>query len=261
VLGVVSKTIVNATWGGSPKGVWFHGVFHGVLLVALSCDCAEPPGSLTAQSAAIHALRAFKGLVGRWRGVGQPKRTSAQGAWQENAAVIWELKPQSAGIRWDFEAGKLWKSAVLSYADTAQLYTLKTTLLDDSTRTYQGTLDQKRLVLESAPEVLTTDIHRLTMTFLSENRLTMLFEKRPEQQSFYTRVAEIGYQRDGTRLAAIGSGGPVCLITGGAGTLPVVYQGKTYYVCCTGCRDAFHDDPTGTLAEYEKTKFKQATAP
>ena len=160
-----------------------------------------------------------------------------------------------------FEAGKLWKSAVLSYADTAQLYTLKTTLLDDSTRTYQGTLDQKRLVLESAPEVLTTDIHRLTMTFLSENRLTMLFEKRPEQQSFYTRVAEIGYQRDGTRLAAIGSGGPVCLVTGGAGTLPVVYQGKTYYVCCTGCRDAFHDDPAGTLAEYEKTKFKQATAP
>ena len=63
MLGVVSKTIVNATWGGSPKGVWFHGVLLGVLSVALSCDCAEPPGSLTAQSAAIHALRAFKGLV------------------------------------------------------------------------------------------------------------------------------------------------------------------------------------------------------
>ncbi|MBS0201628.1 MAG: YHS domain-containing protein [Planctomycetes bacterium] len=33
-----------------------------------------------------------------------------------------------------------------------------------------------------------------------------------------------------------------------------MYKGKTYYVCCTGCRDAFNDDPEGILAAYEKKK-------
>ena len=82
----------------------------------------------------------------------------------------------------------------------------------------------------------------------------MLLEKRPEQQSFFTRVAEIGYQRDGTRLAVAGNSGPECVVTGGLGTIAVTHQGKTYYVCCTGCRDAFNDDPEGILADYKKRK-------
>jgi YHS domain-containing protein len=44
------------------------------------------------------------------------------------------------------------------------------------------------------------------------------------------------------------------VVTGGAGTIPVTHKGKTYYVCCTGCRDAFNDDPEGTIAAYEKQK-------
>ena len=40
--------------------------------------------------------------------------------------------------------------------------------------------------------------------------------------------------------------------------MPVMHKGKTYYVCCTGCRDAFNDDPEGILAEYEKNKTKPA---
>jgi YHS domain-containing protein len=50
-------------------------------------------------------------------------------------------------------------------------------------------------------------------------------------------------------------------VTGGKGTIPVTYQGETYYVCCTGCRDLFNDDPETVLAEYrerldEKRKAK-----
>ncbi len=52
-------------------------------------------------------------------------------------------------------------------------------------------------------------------------------------------------------------------MTGGAGTIRVSYKGKSYYVCCTGCRDAFNDDPEGILADYrarleERKKKKQS---
>ncbi|MGH7134575.1 MAG: YHS domain-containing protein [Pirellulales bacterium] len=38
------------------------------------------------------------------------------------------------------------------------------------------------------------------------------------------------------------------------GTIAVEYQGKKYYVCCTGCRDLFNDDPEGVLAEFCERK-------
>lgn len=221
--------------------------------MAFSAETDEKP---EAKSATIDALREYNGLIGGWRGIGQPKRGSQQGAWQEKAAAVWELKAKSTGIRLNIETGKQWKSALLGYDEKAKLFTLKTTLPDDSMREYQGKLEEKRLVLESVPDEMTKEIHRLTLTVLNENRMTLLFEKRPEQQSFYTRVAEIGYQREGTRLAAAGSSGPVCVVTGGLGTIPVMHKGKTYYVCCTGCREAFNDDPEGILAEYEKSKTK-----
>lgn len=200
----------------------------------------------------IEALREFNGLIGGWRGIGQVKRGSSQGAWQEKAEFVWELKPKSTGIRINVEDGKEWKTALLNFDESTKQFHLAATLPDDSTRSYRGKLEEKKLVLEGVDS--NKDVHRLTLTMLNENRLLILFEKRPEQQSFFTRVGEVGYQRQGTKIAAVGGTGPVCVVTGGAGTIAVTYQGKTYYVCCTGCRDAFNDDPAGTLAAYEKKK-------
>ncbi|MCX7411155.1 MAG: hypothetical protein NTZ32_24020 [Planctomycetales bacterium] len=228
------------------------------LSTAWVASCDEPNAKAEGKASSIDALREYNGLIGGWRGVGQPKRGSQQGAWQEKTVAVWELKPKSTGIRWNVETGKQWKSALLGYDEKSKKFTLKATLLDDATREYQGQLEDKRLVLESVADAKTNDIHRLTLTTLNENRMTLLFEKRPEQQSFYSRVAEIGYQREGTRLAAAGTSGPVCVVTGGLGTMAVMHKGKTYYVCCTGCRDAFNDDPEGILAEYEKSKAKPA---
>lgn len=214
---------------------------------------AENPAEGSAKPVTIQALQEFNVLIGGWRGIGQPKRGSQVGAWQEKADSVWELKPKSNGIRWNIESGKQWKSALLGFDETKKQYTLMATLLDDSSRSYQGKLEDKRLVVESEPDA-NKEVHRATWTILNENRVTLLMEKRPEQQSFYTRVAEVGYQRDGTRLAVAGSSGPECVVTGGLGTIAVAFKGKTYYVCCTGCRDAFNDDPEGILADYQKRK-------
>ena len=46
-------------------------------------------------------------------------------------------------------------------------------------------------------------------------------------------------------------------VSGGIGTIPVTYMGKTYYVCCTGCRDAFRDEPEKYIKEFEARKKKK----
>lgn len=228
--------------------------FAGVHLIrtngAIHAEEAAAKGP--AKAATIEALREFNGLVGSWRGIGQIKRGSSQGAWQEKAEFVWELKPKSTGIRINVEDGREWKTALLNFDETTKQFQLTATLPDNSTRAYHGKLEEKKLVLEGVDT--NKDVHRLTLTMLNENRLLILFEKRPEQQSFFTRTGEVGYQRQGTKIAAVGGTGPVCVVTGGTGTIAVTHKGKTYYVCCTGCRDAFNDDPEGTLATYEKKK-------
>jgi YHS domain-containing protein len=32
-------------------------------------------------------------------------------------------------------------------------------------------------------------------------------------------------------------------VSGGAANIAVSYKGKTYYVCCTGCKDEFNANP------------------
>ena len=41
---------------------------------------------------------------------------------------------------------------------------------------------------------------------------------------------------------------------GGTGTSTVSFQGKTYYVCCSGCRDEFYATPAKYVAEFEKKR-------
>ena len=222
-----------------------------VLISSRLGESAEPEPKASAKTASIEALRDFNGLIGSWRGIGQVKRGSPQGAWQEKAELIWELKAKSTGIRINVEDGKEWKTALLTYDDAARQFALAVKLPDGTDRKYQGKFEDQRLVLEGGDD---KEVHRLTLTTLNENRMLVLFEKRPEQQSFFTRVGEVGFQRQGTKIAAAGGSGPICVVTGGAGTIAVMHKGKTYYVCCTGCRDAFNDDPEGTLAAYEKKK-------
>lgn len=201
----------------------------------------------------IEALEGFNLLVGEWRGVGQPKRGSQQGAWQETGACVWELTKKSSGLRWTADKGKHWASTLISYNPAEKTYLVTMTLPDESTRELTGKLEKDKLVVESQPDAA-QEVHRLTYSILNENRITVLLEKRAEKQTFYNRVAEVAFQRQGTKLAASDGNGPECVVTGGKGTIAVTHKGKTYFVCCTGCRDAFNDDPEGILAAWEAKK-------
>ncbi len=225
---------------------------------------ADPKDSAPATHDAKAALGEFNSLIGEWRGIGQPKRNSADGAWSEKAEWIWDFHKEdkehkehkahdheAVAIKYDVKSGKFLTSATITWDAKAGVYHLTATLPDKSTREYSGKSADGRIILESQPDDA-GETHRLTITRLNEKRTLVLFETRRKGSTMFARVAEVGYTREGTKLAVEGAGEIECVVTGGKGTIPVTYQGKTYYVCCTGCKQAFEDDPEGILAEYKQ---------
>ena len=176
------------------------------------------------------------------------KQNSRRGAWSEKAEWVWKFSPNSSSIAYQITDGKFLKSAVLSYDPQKKTYVLATVQPDGKQRDYTGTLTKDTLILESLPDQEGA-VYRISIRRLNQKRTLVLFEQRNRGQSFYYRLAEVGYTRAGTKLAESGSGGPECIVTGGAGTIQVSYQGKNYYVCCSGCKQAFEEDPETFIAE------------
>lgn len=217
------------------------------LILAVADEPAGKPLSPEAKAAALEGLKHFNGLIGGWRGAAQPVRNSTKGAWTEKAEWVWEIKKDAVAVRYEVKDGQALKAARLTFDPEKKTYHLLTTLPDKSTREYAGKLDGNKLILDSQPQDGT--VYRITVTQLNEKRTLVLFEKRPEAGERFSRVVEVGYTREGTNLAVEGAGEPECIVSGGKGTMQVSYKGKNYWVCCTGCRDAFNDDPEGIIAE------------
>ena len=248
-------------------GAWTLISLLGVVLLAggpPAVRSAEPATSASlspAQKAAIQGeLEHWNGLVGEWRGVGQVMRNSNKDSWQETGAWVWEIKKDRVAIRYDVKEGKHLSSALLTFDPSKKLYRLTATLPDKTERLYTGTKTGNKLALES-PADKAGIVHQISITALNEKRTLVLYQTRKTEQEIYTRLAEVGYTRQGTKLAIEGEGEPECIVSGGKGTSTIVYQGTTYYFCCSGCRDAFNADPEGILAEAaQRAKKKAASA-
>lgn len=220
----------------------------------------KPPDEETAKRSRTdiqQALSPLNSLISEWRGSGQVRRGSNFGAWQETATFVWKFTDGTVGIEYQVKKGKHLRTALLSWDASKKQYTMGAVLADGSKRAYRGKFEKKSLILESVPGDDEFDF-RVTIRQHSEKRLIVFYEKRRANQKYYRRVAEVGYTRKGTRLASSDSTGPVCVVTGGTGTIKVSHNGKTYYVCCTGCRDAFNDDPEQILAEYRDRLTKKS---
>lgn len=226
------------------------------LAILFAVTPAGADDHIKADKAALAPLQQF---VGSWRGVGQPRRGSTQGAWTETADWSWQFADGHAAIVFKSPKAKYFTSGKLVPGTAEGEFKLTVTRDGDApVASFAGKRDADgRLVLVAdkadppAGEPSRVTIH----TVADGDRLLVLFEAKSGADRF-TRLAEVGYTRVGAAFAK-GSGEPECVVTGGVGTIAVSYQGKTYYVCCTGCRDLFNDDPDGVLAEYRQRKAEE----
>ncbi len=207
----------------------------------------------------LPALKQLGLLVGDWRGIGLPKRSSRSGAWTEKAGCVWQFKKGTPTLVLTSAKSKLVRRLEIGFDQARQRYTARAQLATEQrARTFVAPVskDKRKLVFsESVPKSASNPdyqpdakgTHRLTLRLLSEKRVLILVERG---QSRLRRVAEIGFTRSGSSIVTRKSKGRECVVTGGAGTIAVTHKGKTYYVCCSGCQQAFRDDPEGVLADY-----------
>jgi YHS domain-containing protein len=196
------------------------------------------------------ALKAYGPLVGSWRGVGQVERGRSGGFWRESAEWAWKLTSDSAGLEVTVKTGKYLKAGVLRPGTAPGAFVFDATLADGTSRTFAGEAvgDRKRLVLTADAKAAAGGVRRVSIDPLHESRVLVLLEAEDPERHTFSRLGEVGYSREGVALARDESY-PLCVVTEGRGTIQVSYKGKTYWVCCTGCRDLFKERPERILAE------------
>ena len=227
-----------------------------VLLVGLflTAACALAIGSTGETMSAKEALQELQDFVGGWKGNGTSERDS-KAIWKENAAWSWKFKGEDSWLVIDFGESKTYKSGELRYLTDKKVYELKITDKKDKSMVFQGTLKKTTLTMERVdPDTKETQQLKLNSAG-GGDRLVFTYSIKPENRTAYNKEWQIAMTREGVTLA--GKKGPECILTGGLGTIMVMYKGTQYYVCCSGCRDAFNENPAKVIAEYEAKKKKQ----
>ena len=220
------------------------------------------PALLAADAAparpAKDALQGFHHLIGAWKGTGTPSTgTRAErdrGFWTETIRWQWRFKAKDAWLVADIEKGKHFTRFELRHRPKTDDFALVATTVDKESFTYTGTLADKRLTVDRL-DPKTKQTHRLVFSLLHANRHLYVAETRAEGRTVFAKEYQVGATLQGVPFAA-GETGPECIVSGGTGTMAVTYMGKTYYVCCSGCRDAFKEEPAKYVKEFEARKKK-----
>ena len=222
-------------------------------LLTLADDA--PKSSENGLDAQKGQLAKLQGLVGSWKGVASPIRGSTKDSWVEKADWAWKFEGKTAALAVQIGDGKYLSTAELKPGKKEGEFMLEAKTADGKgIINYAGELDKDEkltLIAKDAPEGMP---RRISFRFVAEGaRLIVLLEGPSAIGDGYARLAEVGYTRKGSGFGK-GSTGPECVVTGGYGSIEVSHKGQKYFVCCTGCRDYFNDNPEEVLAEYKARK-------
>ncbi len=226
-----------------------------VLILTTATLAAAPVPAKTPKD----ALKEVHDLIGTWRATGQPQQGTREqkqnGFWTETISWEWHLKNNDVFLKMAVEKGKLYTGGELRYLPETDRYRLALITVGKETVLFEGEWKNRRLVLERV-DPARKETQRMTVSLLHDNRHLYRYEVKPEGTSLFAAVYQIGATKEGVPFAT-GDGKPECIVSGGLGTSVVMYKGKTYYVCCSGCRDAFLEEPEKYIKEYEAKKGKK----
>jgi YHS domain-containing protein len=201
---------------------------------------------------ATKALRAVQDFIGTWNLEGTRKVGPKTEAWKERVSWGWKFRGDDAWIVVEFEKGKHFSKGELRYLVDRKKYQLALTPAGAAeAEVYEGDYSKGALRLDRK-DPKTGDVSRLTMNTAAEGvRFVLRFERQDGGKGLFASVYQMAGTREGESLAGAARR-PECVVTGGAASIKVSYMGKDYYVCCSGCRDAFNENPEKVLKAAKK---------
>ena len=224
----------------------------------------------------LEALKPLQIMLGEWGGTTFKKFDGFSSV--ETLDWVWDLQsnPAQPALVMQADKSRYYENARLTYLADKQKYRLTVTDKDGQKKVYEGefSVPLTKIPGDDDPNVLHST-YKLSLAlvepadekkhaqiiFNQQNNDRYIFELYDLRGDSYARVDTINTRRKGTSFAKSDSdyGSKTCIISGGLGTSQVSYQGKSYYVCCSGCRKAFEANPEKWIAKYEANKKKTDT--
>jgi hypothetical protein len=220
-----------------------------LLLLVVSSSAAEGPKS------AMEALKELNDFIGTWKGNGapvKPKPTPSE-LWSETLNWGWRFKGDDAWLTLEIKDGKHFKGGELRYLLDKKRYQLTAVDAKGQKQVFDGEYKDGYLKLERT-DPKTKETQRLSINTAAEGvRLIVLFERKPDGRTLFVKDFQVACNKEGESLAAREKKNE-CVVSGGLGTMAVSFKGETFYVCCSGCRDAFNENPEKYVKEFKARK-------
>lgn len=218
----------------------------------------------------VAALKPIQIMLGKWQGLIRKASRSEMHNW------VWDLKtdPVFPALVLSIPDGEFFNSARLTYDPRIEKFLMTTVDEEEVKRSFTGEF------VAEPKDVPSEDGKTVERTFqleLTENedsgrgtRFQYVFKQqhnnrylvdvnRARGKAKFSQFDVIGSQRDGVSFAKADDdyGDKTCIISGGLGTSTVNYKGRTFYVCCSGCKAAFEDEPERWIARLEAQKAEK----
>lgn len=218
----------------------------------------------------VAALKPIQIMLGTWQGIIRNASRNEVHDW------VWDLKsdPVFPALVLSVPEGEFFSSARITYDPRIDQYLMTTEDAEGLKRSFTGNFiaEPRNVPSEDGKSVERTFQLELTevddetrstryqYVFKQQHNNRYLVDvKRARGRAAFRLVDVIGSQRDGVSFAKADDdyGDKTCIISGGLGTSTVSYKGKTYYVCCSGCKAAFEDEPERWIARLEEQKAEK----
>lgn len=244
-----------AFWPGTPSAPQARSASKFLCLGILAVLITPPPAwadfSEKEQDSIREALRDFNLLVTRWRSTGayKVKQPAKPPFWEESVEWVWHIAPDAVGIAARFDNGRFFKEGFLTFDLAKRQVLFKATRLPDVSIVYAGprtSKDEWIVLTGTNPETRRQETVELRL--LHSDVYLWNFKDGGKHIAQVRCILPEGFAR--------ADSGPKCVVTGGLGTSQVAYQGKTYYVCCSGCAQAFQKNPEKFVREFEAQRSK-----
>jgi len=234
-------------------------------------DDSKTAGGSGPSRSVKETLKQLQVIVGEWRGITRKAIAGAKGI--EEPKWRWDFSnSEQPALAFESKSSSYLRNGRLTYLPQEAQFELTTTTKNGEKKTYRGQFtdpirdvpadDGKtvhrtfRLTLEQVepPPKAIEQNYRVEFRQVNNNRYYLITHRKAgDTVQEWDRVAN---QRSGTSFAdkLDDYGEKTCVVSQGLGTMTVSHEGKTYYVCCSGCQKAFEDEPEKWIAAFEEWK-------
>lgn len=221
----------------------------------------------------LEALKPLQIMLGQWGGTTFKKIGGFSSV--ETLGWVWDLQsnPAQPALVMTADKSRYYENARLTYLTDKQKYQLTLTNKAGQKRIYEGTFSVplKKVPGDDNPNIMHST-YKLSLSLVEpanekkraqiilnqQNNDRYMFELYDLRGESFARFDTINTRRQGTSFAKSDSdyGSKTCVISGGLGTSQVTYEGRSFWVCCSGCRKAFDANPEKWIAKHEANKKK-----